>query len=102
MTRFLITPIAAALLVAGCASVGTNYNPAVVSTLRAGEPMAAVIGQLGRPNARSTNPNGETVLVWTHATGNAFGHGRARSVSLLFDASGRYVRELGSSDVDMR
>lgn len=91
--------IAAALMLAGCMSTGTNYNPAVVSTLRAGTPMAAVIGQLGSPNARSTMADGQTVLVWTHATGNALGQSRARSVSLLFDASGRYVRTLASSEV---
>jgi hypothetical protein len=79
-----------ALALAGCVSVGTNYDPAAVSALRAGMAQAEVIALLGKPNAVATNANGQQVLVWMHSTGSMFG-ASARSLSVVFGPDGRLL-----------
>jgi ABC-type uncharacterized transport system auxiliary subunit len=88
------------LTLAGCVSMGTNYNPEAVATLQPGMSQAAVVGLLGKPNATAQNADGTRVLVWTHSKGSALG-AKARSVSLLFDAQGNYVRMISSTQTEM-
>lgn len=83
-----IFPIAAAALLAGCVSMGTNYDVAAVDRLRVGMTKAEVIGLLGQPNQIVTNSDGSERLVWVHSAGSMFG-ANARSVGLPFDANGR-------------
>ena len=80
--------IAAALLLAGCVSMGTNYDVAAVDRLRVGMTKAEVIGLLGQPNQVVTNSDGSARLVWVHSTGSMFG-ANARSVGLPFGPDGR-------------
>ena len=80
--------VLAALLTAGCMSVGTNYDPAAVERLRVGMSKAEVIQMLGRPNQVITNSDGSERLVWVHSTGSMFG-ANARSVGLPFGTDGR-------------
>ena len=89
-------------VLAGCVSVGTNYNTAAVGQLQPGLSKEEVIARLGPPNSRSTTPTGEEVMVWLHSTGTALGTGRARSVTLLFDASGHFVRVLNTTETQIR
>lgn len=51
-------PIVATVLLAGCVSMGTNYDVAAVNPLRVGMTKAEVIGLLGRPNQFVTNADG--------------------------------------------
>jgi hypothetical protein len=78
----------AALTLAGCVSMGTNYDPAAVERLRIGMTKAEVIQMLGRPNQVITNSDGSERLVWVHSTGSMFG-ANARSVGLPFGPDGR-------------
>ena len=78
----------AALLLAGCVSMGTNYDVAAVDRLQIGMTKAQVIGLLGQPNQVVTNSDGSSRLVWVHSTGSAFG-ASARSVGLPFGTDGR-------------
>lgn len=80
--------IAAALLLAGCVSMGTNYNDAAVDRLQVGMTKAQVIDLLGQPNQVVTNADGSERLVWVHSTGSMLG-ANARSVGLPFGADGR-------------
>lgn len=84
----LVMPIVAALLLAGCVSMGTNYDPAAVDHLRVGMTKAQVIQMLGQPNQAVTLSGGGQKLIWVHSTGSMFG-ANARSVGLPFDAMGR-------------
>jgi hypothetical protein len=79
---------AAALALAGCVSMGTNYDPNRVASLRAGMSEAEVVALLGKPNGVATNPNGQRVLVWMLSSGSMFG-ANARSLSLVFGPDGR-------------
>src|SRR5688500_15313373 len=88
--------LAAALLM-GCASAGTNYDPAVVQTLSVGMPEAEVVRRLGQPNNITILPDGTRQLLWMHATGNALGQGRSKAVILRFDQQGRYTGLVSSS-----
>jgi len=83
-----ILPLAAAMLLVGCVSVGTNYDPAAVGQLRVGMTKAEVIHLLGPPNQVVNNSDGTQRLVWVHSTGSMLG-ANARSVGLPFGANGR-------------
>ena len=83
-----IFPIAAAAILTGCVSMGTNYDPSAVDRLRVGMTKAEVIGLLGQPNQVVTNSDGSERLVWVHSTGSAFG-ANARSVGLPFGPDGK-------------
>ncbi|WP_374614985.1 outer membrane protein assembly factor BamE [Sphingorhabdus sp.] len=80
--------IAAALMLAGCVSMGTNYDVASVDRLQVGMTKAQVIGLLGQPNQVITNADGSERLVWVHSTGSMFG-ANARSVGVPFGPDGR-------------
>lgn len=80
--------VAAALLLAGCVSMGTNYDVAAVDRLQVGMTKAEVISLLGQPNQIVTNSDGSERLVWVHSTGSMLG-ANARSVGLPFGPDGR-------------
>jgi hypothetical protein len=80
--------LAAALTLAGCVSMGTNYDVAAVDRLQVGMTKAEVIGLLGQPNQVVTNSDGGERLVWVHSTGSMFG-AEARSVGLPFGPDGK-------------
>jgi hypothetical protein len=86
MRKYLVA--VAALSLAGCVSMGTNYDVAAVDRLRVGMTKAEVIGLLGQPNQVVTNSDGSDRLVWVHSTGSMFG-ANARSVGLPFGPDGR-------------
>jgi hypothetical protein len=85
-----LMPFAAAVLLAGCVSMGTNYDPAAVDRLQVGMTKAQVIQMLGQPNQMITLAGGGQKLIWVHSTGSMFG-ANARSVGLPFDANGRLI-----------
>ena len=78
----------AALLLAGCVSMGTDYDAAAVDRLRIGMAKAEVVQMLGQPNQVIMNSDGTERLIWVHSTGSAFG-ANARSVGLPFDREGK-------------
>lgn len=87
----------AALALAGCVSMGTNYDPAVAQGLPIGTSEAEAIRALGQPNNVTVLADGSRNLMWLHSTGNALGQGRARSVILHFDQQGRYTGMVSSN-----
>jgi hypothetical protein len=96
------TVMATVLIVGGCVSAGTNFDPAQVSLLRPGMTETAVFSRLGPPNSHSSMANGEEVLVWLHSRGTAWGAGDARSVSLLFDEQKKLVRVLNQTETHLK
>ena len=80
--------LGAAVLLAGCVSMGTNYDAAAVQRLQVGMTKGQVIQMLGKPNQAVTNSDGTERLVWVHSTGSMFG-ANARSVGLPFDHDGK-------------
>jgi hypothetical protein len=86
MKHFL--PIAAAMMLAACVSMGTDYDAAAVDRLRVGMTKAEVVQLLGQPNQVVNNSDGTQRLVWVHSTGSMFG-ANARSVGLPFGRDGR-------------
>ena len=85
-----VLPLAAALMISGCVSMGTNYRPEAVQALKPGMTKSEVIALLGKPNSKMAMPDGKTILGWVHSTGSMFG-ANARSVSLQFDVDGKLV-----------
>jgi hypothetical protein len=81
--------------------MGTNYDPAVVSSIAPGTPEAEVIARLGRPTSRTTLADGTTHIMWLHSTGNALGRGSARTATLEF-RDGRFVRVLVTNETNIR
>lgn len=88
MTMKSIFPIAAAALLAGCVSMGTNYDSAAIDRLQVGMTKAQVIQMLGQPNQVITLAGDGEKLIWVHSTGSMFG-ANARSVGLPFGPDGR-------------
>ena len=93
--RFMIG--LAVLALAGCVSMGPNYDPAVAQSLPVGTSEAEAIRLLGQPNNVTVLTDGTRNLMWLHSTGNALGQGKARSVILHFDQEGRYTGMVSSS-----
>lgn len=85
-----ILPFFSALALAGCVSVGTNYDTAAVDRLQVGMTKTEVIQMLGQPNQVITLSGGGQKLVWVHSTGTMFG-ANARSVGLPFSPDGRLL-----------
>lgn len=92
----------AAVAMGGCVSMGTNYDPAVITQIAPGTPMADVIARLGQPNSRTGLPTGQTQLMWLHSTGTAWGTADARSAVLFFDEGGRFVRVVTTNQTSIR
>ena len=80
--------VSAALTLAGCVSMGTDYDPAAVNRLQKGMTKAQVIGMLGKPNQVISYADGTERLIWVHSTGSMLG-AKARSVGLPFGGDGR-------------
>ncbi len=60
--------LCAALLVAGCASTGTNFDESRLSEIRKGETTEAqLVGLFGQPESRSINSENVTTLAWVYA-----------------------------------
>ena len=91
----------ATVIVSGCVSVGTNYDPAVAMSLQVGTPEAEVIRRLGQPNNVTVLADGTRQLLWMHSSGNALGQGRSRAVVLRFDAQGRYTGMVSSTQTQI-
>lgn len=89
MKRYVFLSVSLAL--AGCASVGSNYDPNAVSQLHAGMSKEEVVRLLGKPNTVTTMPNGQVAMGWVHSTASVFS-ASARSVSLIFDANGKLLQ----------
>jgi hypothetical protein len=99
MKRYVFLGVA--LMLAGCVSMGTNYDPAAVGRLQKGMTQAEVIQMLGKPNTITTLSDGRTQLGWVHSTGSMFG-ANARAVSLLFDTSGRLIQTINQNQIEMK
>lgn len=82
--------LAAVLALAGCVSMGTNYNETALSRLQKGMSKSEVIQLLGQPNQVVTTSDGGQRLVWVHSTGSMFG-AKARSVGLPFSSEGKLI-----------
>ncbi|MES2176118.1 MAG: outer membrane protein assembly factor BamE [Pseudomonadota bacterium] len=82
--------IGTALMLAGCVSMGTNYDAKAVESLQIGMTKAEVVRLLGQPTQTVTVSDGGQRLIWVHSTASMFG-ANARSVSLPFDRDGQLV-----------
>nr|WP_312991065.1 hypothetical protein [Brevundimonas diminuta] len=102
LISFLAAVTISGVVLGGCVSTGTNYDPALIDQIAHGTPVADVIARLGQPNSRTTLPNGQTQLMWLHATGTAWGSADARSAVLLFDADGNFVRVITTNQTSLR
>jgi len=78
------------LLIAACASSGTNFDPGVASALRMGMDKAEVIAALGKPNQVLTRADSTQTLIWSHASGSVFGM-KSKAVALPFSADGKLL-----------
>lgn len=97
----ILLPLAAALMVSGCVSMGTNFPPEAVEQLKPGMMKSEVIALMGKPNSTTTMADGKTVLGWVHSKGSMFG-ANARSVSLQFGNDGKLIDTGQLSQVQVR
>lgn len=94
--------VAAALALGACASIGPNYDPALVETLKPGMTKAQVMALLGKPTTTSRVADGTQQLMWVHSRGTMFGTAQARSVTLGFDAADRYLGTVSQAETNIR
>jgi len=93
---------AAALLLAACATVGTDYSQTTVESLRPGMTQAEVVSLLGNPSSRTTLADGTEQWMWVHAKANAFGSARSKAVMLKFGPDKRFVEVMSATETQIR
>lgn len=90
------------IILTACASVGTNFDPVRADSLTPGMTLDQVQKQLGKRNSEVIRPDGQRLETWIYSRGTAWGTGSSRSLSLLFDADGKFVRVVSRNQADMR
>ncbi len=101
ISRMTAAAISAALLLSGCASIGTTYNSAVLAQLMPGMTEAEVIASMGPPNGRTELYGGFTQLMWLHSTANVFGSCGAKSAAVLIDRNGKFVSVISTTETKL-
>jgi hypothetical protein len=99
-SRFI--PAVAAVLLSGCATIGTNYDPAIIDSFEPGMSKAQIITQLGRPMTVASLPDGRQQLMWVYSRGTMFGTARGQSVMLMFDKQGSYIGVVSQAETNIR
>lgn len=103
MMRMRVLMAALALApVAGCVTMGPDYDPALVDTFQPGMSKAEVVAKLGRPTTTASLPDGRQQLMWVHSRGNMLGRASGRAVMLMFGQDGRYIGLVSSSETNLR
>jgi hypothetical protein len=83
------------IVLAGCASAGTNFDQSKADQLQPGvSTRADAERSLGKPNNETFNTDSTVILTWMHSTGTAWGTGKSRYVSILFRKDGTMLRML--------
>ena len=105
----VLLALSTAVMLSGCASTesGTNYNEACLQNLQPGvTTKTQVISCMGEPNRISVNPvTNETSLAWVYVGVRAtlfVGRGTTKSVGMLFDKDGKFVRIISQSRSNTR
>jgi len=71
--RFILIAITAAV-VAGCASVGKNFDESKVAQIKKGETTEAqLVLMFGEPQNRMVNSEGQSILTWMYTQANIRG-----------------------------
>jgi len=87
MPRFIVILTLFSTL-AGCMTVGTKFNPALVAELT---PKVSTIQDatelLGPPTSQTAMGNGTTLYQWNYSQGTALGTGSGAHVAMLFDGA---------------
>lgn len=93
MTKITAAALAAFALTAGCASMGTKFDPAAVASLQPGMTKDEVFARLGKPNGTAFMPDGREIDSWVYSHANGLtGSANARTASVIFGADGRLIR----------
>ena len=72
--RIAAVLVLGAILVAGCATSGTNFDSSKVSEIKKGETTEAeLIQKFGQPNQRTIDSEGLTHLTWQYVEAHASG-----------------------------
>lgn len=88
----LVTLVACAALITGCASVGQDFDMAEVDRFQPGvTTIEQAKEKLGKPGSITNTANGEVGFVWSRSQ-VVMGAGKWKSVGILFDKDGKMVR----------
>lgn len=82
----------AVALLAGCASVGRDFDMQAAGSLEPGLTEAELLSRLGEPTVRAVLPDGRQRLTWVHSKASMFGAAKAKSVSVVLGPDGRLMR----------
>ena len=84
---------AIAVALAGCASIGHDFDISKTSQLSPGVSTEADARQLlGEPLTVEKNPaNGHDLLVWQYAYGTGLGTGGGKKLAISFDEKGKMI-----------
>ncbi len=101
----VLLALSAAVMLTGCMSTntGTNYNDACLQNLQPGVTTKdQVVGCMGKPNHISLSGTGigHELLVWSYFGTFATpfgGQGRSKSVGMVFDKDGKFIRIVSQS-----
>jgi len=97
--QWRITAIAVTAALAGCASYGEKFDPALIDQLQPGvSTVEDAVALLGPYNGQSVMPDGTRIYTWMYSSANSLtGRSEARSVGLSFRPDGRLLTKSQSS-----
>jgi len=100
-THWIATIATIAVLVAGCASFGEDFDLAAVDQLQPGvSTIEDAKKLLGEPQSVAKTANGITVYVWMHSKANGLtGNSSAQSASLAFGPDGKMLKNSTKTSV---
>lgn len=91
-----------AIVIAGCATVNHQFDPAAIDRLEPGvATVADAVDALGPYSAEAHHPNGNSAYSWMYARANTFtGRSSTQSATLVFGPDGRLLsHSSGSTEV---
>jgi hypothetical protein len=90
--------IASVALIAGCASVGPDFDMGEVDRLQPGvTTIEQAKEKLGKPGSITNTANGEVGLFWSRSQ-VVMGAGKWKSVAILFDKDGKMIRVVSRNE----
>lgn len=85
--------LAAALVVAGCASYGADFDLSKFASFKEGvATKAEMIASVGPPASQSSLGNGHSASTWQYVTKTIGSNAKAKMATALFDSNDRLLK----------
>ena len=98
MSVRFVSVLAGVALIAGCASVGQDFDMAEVDRLQPGvTTLEQAKEKLGKPQSITTAADGRVGVVWVRSQA-VMGSASSKGVAILFDKDGKMIRVVNRNE----